>query len=126
MRGLITVAFASLLVAACSGGIGSYEEGVEASAEVMQEMMGVLEGVTDEASAKNAAGKIESLGNRLGEISKQMAELPRPSASEMQAIAKKQMAEMRSFQQDASVQMMKMMQYPVLQEAWMRAMENMQ
>ncbi len=119
------MAVTALLFAACSGGIGSYEEGIEAQAEVMQEMLRVLEDVDDKSSAKRAAGDIESLGKRLAEISEQMAELQRPNAKEMQDIMQKQRAEMQGFQQEAAAQMMKLAQYPVLTDAWMRALENM-
>jgi len=114
-----------LLISACGGGINSYEDGMEAYADVMEEMVGVLEDVTDEASADKAADKIEALGNRLADIATQVAELPRPDAKEIQEIAEKQRSRMLAFQQDAAEQMMKMAQYPVLQQAWMRAMENM-
>lgn len=122
---VITLIASGLLISACGGGIGSYEEGIEAQAEVMLEMVSVLEDVDDESSAKKAAGKIESLGERLAEISSQVRELPRPDAKEMQDIAKKQRAEMQAFQQNAAAQMMKLAEYPVLTDAWMRAMENM-
>jgi len=125
MRQLVTLIASGLLISACSGGIGSYEEGIEAQADVMLEMIDVLEGVDDESSAKKAAGEIEDLGNRLAEISGQMRELPHPDASEMQDIMRKQQTEMQAFQQDSAAQMIKLMQYPVLTEAWMRAMENM-
>lgn len=125
MRHLITLIGLGLLLSACGGGIGSYEDGIEAQADVMQEMVDVLEGVDDESSAKKAAGEIEDLGNRLAEIAGQMRELPRPDASEMQDIMRKQQAEMQAFQQSSAAQMMKLVQYPVLTEAWMRAMENM-
>ena len=123
---IIIVVASSLFIAACGGGIGSYEEAFEAQADVMLEMVDVLKDVNDESSAKKAAGKIESLGKRLAEISSQVRDLPRPNAKEMQDIAKKQRAEMQAFQQDAAAQMMKLAQYPVLQNAWMSAMENMQ
>ena len=124
MRRVILLISSGLIFSGCGGGIGSYEEGIEAYADVMDEMVSVLEDVTDESSAEKAAGKIEKLGNRLGDITKQMAELPQPDAKEMQEMANKQRAEMQAFQQNAAAQMMKMMQYPVLQDAWMRAMEN--
>jgi hypothetical protein len=123
-RILIVIA-SGLLISACGGGIGSYEEGMEAQSEIMLEMVSVLEDVDDASSAKKAAGKIESLGKRLAEISAQVAELPRPNAKEMQDLAKKQRAEMQAFQQNAAAQMMKLAEYPVLTDAWMRAMENM-
>ena len=122
---VITVITSGLIISACGGGIGSYEEGMEAYADVMEEMVSVLEDVTDESSAQKAAGKIEKLGNRLAEITTQVRDLPRPDAKEMQEIAKKQRTEMQAFQQNAAAQMMKLVQYPVLQEAWMSAMENM-
>ena len=113
MLRVITLISFGLIISACGGGIDSYEEGITAQAELMQEMISVLEDVTDEASANRAAGKIESIGGRMGEIAKQVSELPRPNAKEMQA-----------FQQSTMAQMMKLAQYPVLQEAWMSAMEN--
>lgn len=115
-----------LVISACGGGIDSYEEGLEAQSKLMQEMISVLEDVTDEASAKKAAGKIESIGGRMGEIAMQISELPQPNAKEMQEIAKMQRREMQAFQQNAMAQMMKLAQYPVLQKAWMNAMENTQ
>ena len=124
MLRVITLICLGLIISACGGGIDSYEEGMAAQAELMQEMISVLEDVTDEASANKAAGKIESIGGRMGEIAKQISELPRPNAREMQEIAKMQRKEMQAFQQNTMAQMMKLAQYPVLQEAWMSAMEN--
>lgn len=125
MRRVIPMVAFGLLIAACGGGIDTYEEGMEAYAEVMEEMLSVLEDVTDESSAEKAAGKIEALGNRLADITTQIADLPQPDAKEMQEMAEKQRAKMQDFQQGAPAQMMKMAQYPVLLDAWMRAMENM-
>ena len=124
MLRVITLISFGLIISACGGGIDSYEEGMTAQVELMQEMISVLEDVTDEASANKAAGKIESIGGRMGEIAKQVSELPRPNAEEMQEIAKMQRKEMQAFQQNTMAQMMKLAQYPVLQEAWMSAMEN--
>lgn len=125
MRRVITLVASGLIVSACGGGIATYEEGMEAYADVMKEMVHVLEGVTDESSAEKAAGKIEALGNRLAEITAEIGNLQRPDAKEMQELAKNQRAQMQEVQQDAAAQMMKMAQYPVLLDAWMRAMENM-
>lgn len=126
MRLSIALATCGLFVAACGGGIDSFEEGTDAYVEVMQEMVSVLEDVDDESSAETAAAKIEKLGDRLTEIKAQMDKLPRPTAEEIQKMAEKQRASQQAFQQDAAAQMMKMAQYPVLMEAWMRAMGNMQ
>lgn len=124
MLRVITLISSGFIISACGGGIDSYEEGMAAQAELMQEMISVLEDVTDEASANKAAGKIESIGRRMGEIAMQISELPQPNAKEMQEIAKMQRKEMQAFQQNSMAQMMKLAQYPVLQEAWMSAMEN--
>jgi len=125
MRRIITMLALGLIISACGGGISTYEEGMNAYADVMEEMVGVLDSVTDKSSAENAAGKIEALGNRLGKITSQLADLPRPDAKEMQELAKNQRARMQDVQQDAAAQMMKVAEYPVLLDAWMRAMENM-
>lgn len=122
---IITVIASGLLISACGGGIGSYEDGIKAQAEVMQDMVSVLEDVDDESSAEKAASKIEALGNRLAEISKQVMELPPPDDDELQDIMTAQLKEMQRFQQDSAAQMMKLAEYPVLMDAWMRAMENM-
>jgi hypothetical protein len=117
-----------LIVAACGGdggSIDSYEAGVEAHTKVMTEMVKVLEGVTDEASANKAAAEIEELGGRLASISAQMAEIPRPDAAVLQKLAKQRRAEGMAFQERAAAQMEKLAQYPVLLEAWTRAMDTM-
>ncbi|MDH4048967.1 MAG: hypothetical protein OEW68_15515 [Gammaproteobacteria bacterium] len=112
------------LCASCGGGINSYEDAANAQAEIMSEMIDVLEGVTDQASADRAAGKIEDLGNRLADVIGQLRDLPEPTASEITAMSRKQGARMQEFQSKAMPQMMKLAEYPVLFEAWTRAMEN--
>ena len=122
----IFLAVVALQCLACSSGISSFEEGVEAQGEVMEEMISVLEGVSDEASAEQASGRIEALGNRFAEIARQIQELPQPTDDEMQAITRKQHAQQQDFQQRAFPQMMKLARYESLSEAWARALENMQ
>ena len=122
----IFLAVVGMQCIACSGGISSFEEGVEAQAEVMEEMISVLEGVSDEASAEQASGRIEALGTRLAEIAKQFQELPQPTAEEIQEITSKQRAQQQDFQQRAFPQMMKLAQYQSLSEAWTRALANIQ
>ncbi len=121
----VILTLAAVFAAACSGGIGSYEDGINAQAEVMNEMVSVLEGVTDEKSASKAAAEIETLGKRLLEIGTEMRELPKPSMEEMQEISEKRMKQGRELQMKAAQQMEKIAQYPALAEAWGRAMSNM-
>lgn len=123
---LLMVTFVSMLCIACSSGISSYEEGIEAQSDIMAEMVSVLEGVTDEASAEKASGEIEALGNRLGELAREVQELPTPTMEEMQEIARKQSAQQQDFQNKALPQMMKLAQYKSLSDAWTRALINMQ
>jgi hypothetical protein len=125
MRRILMAAFVSVLCVSCSGGgINSYEDGIEAQVEIMAEMISVLEGVTDEASADAAAGEIEALGNRLADVAAQIRDLPEPSMEELQAIAERQQARNQEFQMEAASQMMKLAQYESLRTAWMRAIAN--
>jgi methyl-accepting chemotaxis protein len=124
MRQAATLMALGLMLSSCSSGIDSYEEGMDAQAELMSEMISVLKEVDDESSANKAAEKIEEIGHRMAGIADQMKELPRPNAEEMQEIADKQRAKLRAIQQDVTEQMMKMAQYPVLQDAWMNAMHD--
>jgi hypothetical protein len=127
MTRLTMTAALALLCAACGGSdIGSYQEAGEAQANVMREMIVILEGVEDNASAEQAAGKIEALGGRLQEIAKRVGELPPPTESELQDIIDQQAEYRREFQQNATAQMLKIAQYPVLAEAWTNAMMKMQ
>ena len=122
---LLMVTFVGMLCIACSSSISSYEEGIEAQSEIMAEMVSVLEGVSDEASAEKASSEIEALGNRLGELAMQVQELPEPTMEEMQEIARKQSAQQQDFQNKALPQMMKLAQYKSLSDAWTRALTNM-
>ncbi|MDJ0926635.1 MAG: hypothetical protein QNJ73_03205 [Gammaproteobacteria bacterium] len=119
----LMVAGVALLIASC-GGVDSYEDAVNAQTEIMMEMLEILEGVDDEASAEKAAGRIEALGTQLAEIAKQMQEMPRPSIEELQEIGEQQRARTMEIQQKAVPQMMKLAQYPALREAWTRAFQN--
>lgn len=106
------------------GGIDSYADAVDAQAEIMNEMISVLEGVTDEESANDAAGEIEALGTRLAEVASLIPDLPRPSMEELEEIGQQQRAQGREFQNKAAAQMMKLAEYPSLADAWTRAMSK--
>jgi len=125
MGRILAVIAAGLVCCACSGGISSYEEGIEAQGEIMTEMVSVLEDVSDQASADRAASRIGQLGKRLAEISARLRELPRPSMEELQEIAGKQGTQQREFQQKAASQMMKLAQYKSLSDAWTNALTGM-
>lgn len=127
MRRVLMAAVAGVLCVSCGGGgISSYEDGMKAQAEIMEEMVDVLEGVKDQASAEKAASEIEALGTRMADVIAQVRTLPPPSREQMQDIAEKYGADGREFQTKAAAQMMKLAEYPALSEAWMRVMSNMQ
>ncbi len=116
----------AVLVCACGGGINSYEDGVKAEAKIMNEIVKVLESVDDEESADAAAGRIEELGNEFADLAKQIAKLPPPSQDEIQRISRKQNAYTQEFQKKIVPQMMKFAKYPVLSDAWSKAMAEVQ
>lgn len=126
MRRFLMATVVGLMCASCGGGgISSYEDGMEAQVKIMEEMVDVLEGVTDEASAEKASSEIEALGSRIGDVIAQLQELPEPTTEEMQEIAAKYGEQGQEFQKRAASQMMKLAEYPSLGEAWTRAMANM-
>jgi len=126
MRRFLMATVVGLMCASCGGGgINSYEDAMEAQVEIMEEMVGVLEGVTDQASAEEASSEIEALGSRIADVIAQVQELPEPTAEEMQEIAAKYGEQGQEFQTRAASQMMKLAEYPSLSEAWTRAMANM-
>ena len=121
MTRVFTAAVAIFLLASCGGGINSYEDAMNAQADLMGQMIKVLEGVNDEKSAEKAVSKVEAIGEQMAELAKKAQDLPQPSMEEMQKLSKKQMENARAFQGDAQ-QMMKLAQYPALGEAWANAM----
>ena len=120
----MTVAILGLLCAGCGGGVDSYEDGMEAQADVMEEIVEILEGVDDEASAGEAASEIEALGERLAEIDSQMQKLPPPTMDEMQEFAREHGKRRHELQQKASAQLAKLGEYEALRRAFSRAMAS--
>ena len=124
MSRILMVAVLGLLFAACGGGIDSYEDGMEAQLEIMEEMMDVLADVTDQASAKAATPRIEALGNRLAEVTAQIRALPKPETEALQEIGKSQSKRTQEFLEKLVTQQMKLAEYPELKEAFARASAN--
>lgn len=118
MSRLAILASLVMLCVACSGGVESYEDAAEAQIEIMREMIRVLEGVSDDASARAAAGDVAALAARMQSIADQLRALPPPSREEIDAISALQEKVQREIQPAATAQMMKLAQYPVLAEAW--------
>lgn len=123
---LAVLSAVAMLVCACGGGIKSYEDGVKAETKIMDEIVKVLESVDDEDSANAAASKIEELGKEFADLAQEIAKLPAPSQEELQRISRKQNAYTQEFQQKIVPQMMKFAKYPVLSDAWSKAMAEVQ
>ena len=85
LRRLGACGLAFLLLAACGNGkIDSHKEGVEAANDVADDMVKVLNGVKDKASAESAKPKLEALGKKMEGIMDQMQKLGPPTDPKMQ------------------------------------------
>ena len=114
-----------LLCAACGGSVDSHDDAMAAQIDLMEEMIEVLEGVTDEASADAAIPDMQALGKRGAEIAAQVKKLPQPSMKEMQAVQKKHAKRMQGMQQTLGQQFQKLAKYPKLGKAATEAMSGM-
>ena len=79
MRYLLAVA--SVLIFAGCGHADSHESLAEEGVSTMNEMVVVLDGVKDEASAKSAKPTLKSLAERLNSINERQLKLPAPSGA---------------------------------------------
>ena len=122
---ILTATIVSLLCVACSDGISTYEEGIEAQTTLMTEMVNILQRVTDQRSADEATAKIEALGEQLAVVTAQMEKFPEPTVSEMQQIDARQREQREELQDNALAQMKKLDQYDSLHKAWTRALAEM-
>ncbi|MHC4493992.1 MAG: hypothetical protein ACYTDU_20545 [Planctomycetota bacterium] len=117
-RTTVTAAVLGLVLGACGD---SHESVVDEQFDLMEEMLDILDGVTDEASAKEAAKDVEALGEKLADLQKRMEKMPEPTPEQqkkMQAmVAERQADYVKPSQQFAA----KMMQYPELMQAFSRA-----
>jgi len=113
-----------LLCAACGGSIDSHDDAMAAQVDLMEDMLDVLEGVTDEASAEDAIPDMEELGKRASEIAARVKELPQPSTEEMQAVQKKYAKQLAALQKKVGEQFQKLAQYPKLGQATTNAMSG--
>jgi hypothetical protein len=116
-----------LVCGACGGGeAATYEDAIEEQASITEDMIEVLEKVTDEESARAAVSEIEALAQDLAALAKRMTELPQPSEEELQRITEKARERAKEFQEKATAQLMKLAQYPELMQAFTKAMERVQ
>jgi hypothetical protein len=118
-------AVVGLLLCSCGGKVDSYEEAMDAHLQIMDDMVSVLEGVTDQASAKAAQEDLAAIGQRARDLADQTKGLPQPDEAERKRMMDKGEARAQELQQQMMKQMMKLAQYPELQKAVSDAMSQM-
>jgi len=102
--------------------IAAYEQAMDAQSELIAEITGVLEGVTDEASAAAAAPRIEELSARLQRLAIRINAMPQLPYAEQRRISQERTGSAAE-RRNAGRQMLKVEEYPVLKEAWARGMK---
>jgi signal transduction histidine kinase len=110
-----------LVLGACGD---SHESVVDEQFDVMEEMLDILDGVTDEASAKEAGKELEALGEKLADLQKRMEKMPKPTPEQkkrLQAILTERQAD---FKKRSQTVLSKMMKYPELAQAFSKSMEK--
>jgi len=86
-RGLLVVGVSlCLLMGGCKR---THEDALKALLAKMNEVTGVLKGVTDEASAKAAAPKLKKFAAEMEALKKEMDAMPKPTTAEEQALKSK-------------------------------------
>lgn len=121
-RIIMTAAVLGLVLSACGG--NSHEAIVDEQFDLMDEMIEILDGVTDQESAKEAAKKLEALGEDMQALAKRAEEMGEPTPEQqkkLEEIAKKRQEEYSKKMQGV---MTKMMQYPELGQAFSKASES--
>lgn len=103
--------------------VAAYEQAMEAQRELVTEITGVLEGVTDEESAAAAAPRIEELSGELQRLAARINAMPQLPYAEQRRITQER-AGSAAARRAAGKQMLKVEQYPVLKEAWSRGMRG--
>jgi hypothetical protein len=103
--------------------LAAYEEAMEVQRELVAEITGVLEGVTDEESATAAAPRIEELSGELQRLATRINAMPQLPYAEQRRITQER-AGSTAARRAAGKQMLKIEQYPVLKEAWSRGMRG--
>lgn len=119
------LAFLGLFLVACGGSVSDHDEAMEAQMDLMEEMVGILEGVTDKASAEKAKPEMEALGKKAQKLAEEIEKLPQPDQAELKRLQEKYQPRMEEFQKKAMEHMMKLMTYPELSEATQKAMSGM-
>jgi hypothetical protein len=100
----------------------TYEEALERQSALVREITTVLQTVEDEAGAEQAAPRVEDLSRELQRLAVQMNAMPPLSWEEQDRLSRERSGS-GTARKEAGRQMLKIEQYPVLQEAWKRGMQ---
>ncbi|MHC4550147.1 MAG: hypothetical protein ACYTEZ_15355 [Planctomycetota bacterium] len=120
----VTAAVLGLVLAACGG--DTHESVAEDQFDLMEEILEIMDGVEDEASAKEAAKEIEALGEKIAALQKRAEALPEPTPEqekELEAMVRERQADYGKRSQELAA---KMMQYPELLQAFAKAGQAME
>lgn len=88
MKRLSFFAFCLLVAAGCSGGYDKHEKVAKELIAALDDISSACEVVTDQASARAAAGKIEQAADRLEKVADEMKDLPKITKSEDERLEK--------------------------------------
>ena len=97
----------ALMFLVCSGCGDSHESLAGEGQSTMKDMVSVLDGVKDEASAIAAKPRLKSLMDRLNDINLRQSKLPAPTEAEIKAMEAKYGKQMEEFQQKFMGHMMR-------------------
>jgi hypothetical protein len=111
MQRMFTLASILILIA-CSGCGDTRESLANEGVSTMKEMVAVLDGVKDEASAKAAKPKLKSLLDQLNSINGRQAKLPAPTAAQTKELEGKYIKELAEVQQKLVMNMMRLSSDP--------------
>lgn len=126
----LTISMGAVVLAACGAGPGddagpgTYEDALDRQSRLIAELTSALAEVTDEASAEAAAPRIEELSAQLQRLAVHINEMPPRSFEESQRLTEERAAGRAESRRESARQMRKIEQYPVLQEAWKRGMQE--
>lgn len=126
MRKIIasTVLAFTLLLTGCGG--DTHEGLANETVGLLNEFATVLDGVSDEASAKAAVPKLEAISTKLSEMKKRVDALPKLSEAENKALEDKMQKEMGTFMGKFMGAAMKLANKPELQKILEEPMKKFQ
>ena len=109
---LVPAVLAALMLIACSGCGDTHESLTGEGVATMKQIVTVLDGVKDEASAKSASPKLKALMEQLNSINERQAKLGTPTEAEFTALESKYGKEMEELQQKMVGNMFRIMADP--------------